>query len=583
MKKIALIIMSLILIIGGMSSAVMAGDIAMEAGTYSGKAQGMNGEIEVKIKVSEKEIESIEVISEDETDGITDSVFEEIPAEIIANQSFSVDTISGATFASEGLIEAVKNAVKKAKGIAVASNEKTKEIEEASEQSYDVVVVGAGGAGLAAAVEARNGGADVVLLEKMPTIGGNTKISGGGMAAAENWVQKEKGIEDSKARHIKDTLAGGDFKNDPKLVTKLAYKASDAVEWLRDYINVVFEDYLFLFGGHTAKRSLIPEGNTGYEIIKKFRSKADELNIPIKLETKAVELIKDGDRITGVKAEKNGKEIVFNAKKGVILTTGGFGSNVEMRKRFNPEYDEDYLSTNGEGITGDGIVMAENAGAALEGMQYIQSYPICNPITGQLSYIGNTRFISTVLVNKEGKRFVEELERRDVISSSIIAQTGSAAYQIWDQNIMDISKVGENHKAEMNYLLKNDLLVKVDNIKEGADFFNIDDEQLSKTVARYNKFAEQGYDEDFNRRGDLIPIKQPPFYILKAVPAIHHTMGGIKINTNAQVLDKDGNIIPGLFAAGEVTGGIHGTNRLGSNAIADAIVYGRTAGQMISK
>lgn len=452
MKKIAVIIMSLMLIIGGMTSAVIAEDLTMEAGIYNGKAQGMNGEIEVKVKVSESEIESIEIISEDETDGITDSVFEEIPAEIIANQSFSVDIISGATFASEGLIEAVKNAVKKAKGIEVASTEKTEEREEALEQSYDVVIVGAGGAGLAAAVEARNGGADIVLLEKMPTIGGNTKISGGEMAAAENWVQKEKGIEDSKARHIKDTLAGGDFKNDPKLVTKLAYKATEAAEWLRDYVNVVFEDHLFLFGGHTAKRSLIPEGATGYELIQKFAVKADELNIPIKLETKAVELIKDGNRITGVKAEKNGKEIVFHAKKGVILTTGGFGSNVEMRKRFNPEYDEHYLSTNGEGITGDGIVMAENAGAALEGMEYIQSYPICNPITGQLSYIGDTRFVSTILVNKEGNRFVEELERRDIVSRSIIAQTGSAAYQIWDQNIMNISKVEENHKAEMNYL-----------------------------------------------------------------------------------------------------------------------------------
>lgn len=583
MKKIALILISLMLITVGITSVVMAEDITMEAGTYNGKAQGMNGEIEVKVKVSENKIESIEIINEDETDGITDSVFEEIPEEIIENQSFSVDIISGATFASEGLIEAVKNAVKKAKGIEVVSSKKAEEVEEESEQTYDVIVVGAGGAGLAAAVEARNGGADVVLLEKMPTIGGNTKISGGEMAAAGNWVQKEKGIEDSKARHIKDTLAGGDFKNNPKLVTKLAYKATEAAEWLRDYVNVVFEDQLFLFGGHTAKRSLIPEGATGYELIQKFKTKADELNIPIKLKTKAVELIEDGNKITGVKAVKNGKEIVFYAKKGVILTTGGFGSNVEMRKRFNPEYDEHYLSTNGEGITGDGIVMAENVGAALEGMQYIQSYPICNPITGQLSYIGDTRFVSTILVNKEGNRFVEELERRDVVSSAIIAQTGSAAYQIWDQNIMDISKVGENHKAEMNYLLKNNLLVKVENIKEGAEFFDIDAEQLSKTVARYNKFAEQGYDEDFNNRGDMLPIEEAPFYILKAVPAIHHTMGGIKINTNAQVLDKDGNVIPGLYAAGEVTGGVHGTNRLGSNAIADAIVFGRTAGQMISK
>lgn len=571
-----LLVLALTITIVGCGTQQQDGQI--KDGTYQGEGVGKGGKILVEVKIKNGKIDNVKVLEHNETEGLCEEPIKEIIEKIVKENSFDVDIVTGATLTSKGIIEAVKDALDKAKGLKDVAAKSEDEKEE-PEQTYDVVVVGGGGAGLAAAIEAHDNGASVVVLEKMSSVGGNTMISGGEMAAAGNWIQKEEGIEDSIEKHVDDTLKGGDHKNDKKLVTKLATEAAATAKWLRDHVGVIFEDHLFMFGGHTVKRSLIPKGASGFELIEKLEAKVKELDIPIKLETKALELIKDGDKITGVKAEKNGEEIVFHANNGVVLATGGFGSNVEMRKRFNPEYDEHYLSTNSEGITGDGITMAEAVGADLVGMEYIQSYPICDPLTGKLLYVDDARFISTILVNKEGKRFVEELDRRDVISSGIINQTDSCAYEVWDQHITDISKIAEHHKAEIDYLFENDLLVKADTIKEAAEFFDIDAQQLEKTVARYNKFAKSGKDEDFNKRGEMIPLEKPPYYILKAVPAIHHTMGGIKIDTNAHVIDKNGSIIKGLYAAGEVTGGIHGINRLGSNAIADIMVFGRTAGK----
>lgn len=572
------ILLMLVLTITMIGCDISKNDSGIKDGTYQGEGVGKGGKILVEVEIKDGKIINVEVLEHNETEGLCEEPIKEIIDSVIEKNSADVEVVTGATLTSKGLMEAVQDALDKAKGLKDATA-KTKDKDEDPEQTYDVVIVGGGGAGLAAAIEAHDNGASVVVLEKMSSVGGNTMISGGEMAAAGNWIQKEEGIEDSVEKHVDDTLKGGDHKNDKKLVTKLATDAAATAEWLKDHVGVVFEDHLFMFGGHTAKRSLIPKGASGFELIEKLEAKAKELDIPIKLETKAVELIKDGDKIAGVKAEKNGKEIIFHANNGVVLATGGFGSNVEMRKRFNSEYDEHYLSTNGEGITGDGIIMAEAVGADLVGMEYIQSYPICDPLTGKLLYVDDARFISTILVNKEGKRFVEELDRRDVISSGIINQTGSCAYEVWDQNITDISKIAEHHKAEMDYLLDNDLLVKADTLKEAAEFFGIDANQLEKTVARYNEFAKKGKDEDFNKRGKMIPIEKAPYYIVKAVPAIHHTMGGIKIDTDAHVISKDGSIVEGLYAAGEVTGGIHGTNRLGSNAIADIMVFGRTAGK----
>lgn len=557
----------------------------MKDGKYIGEGEGKGGKIKAEVTIKDGKIKDVKVIEQHETEGIWEEPAKEIIKNVIETNSANVDAVTGATLTSKGLIDAIKDALSKAgaqdNGTENKVSGKKEEDNEKPDQTYDVVVIGGGGAGLTAAIEAKNNGANVVVLEKMSFVGGNTMISGGEMAAAGNWIQKKEGIVDSPDKHFEDTMKGGDYKNDPKLVRKLVDNATPAAEWLRDEVGVEFEDTLFQFGAHSVKRSLIPKGASGVEIIKKLKAKADSLQIPIKLNMKANELIQENGKVVGVKAtSKSGKEITFHAKKGVVLASGGFGSNVEMRKRFNPEYGEKYKSTNSVGATGDGITMAEKIGADLKDPQYIQAYPMCDPLSGKLLYADDTRFVGTMIVNKEGKRFVSELGRRDVMSQAILKQTGSVCYELWDQNIHDLSKIEKNHKAELDYLAKNKLYAKVNTVKEAADFFQIDAAELQKSLDTYNSYCKTGKDGQFGRPGDtLIPINKPPYYIVKACPAIHHTMGGVKIDDESHVIAKDGLIIKGLYAAGEVTGGVHGTNRLGSNAIADITVFGRISGK----
>lgn len=561
---------------------------AIKDGVYEGVGTGKGGEIKVEVTIADDTITAIKVLSHNETPGF-DTAMETLTESIISKNSLEVDGVSGCTFTSNGFIEAVKAALTAAgatsdmlKKIDAASSEKTKE--EVTE-NHDVVVIGAGGAGLTAAIEAKAAGADVIVLEKMPMAGGNTLISGAEFACSNNWLQKKEGIEDSVELHMEDTLKGGDYKADKELVRVLAENALAGAEWLRDEVGVVWEDELMFFGGHSVKRSLVPEGASGKEIITKLLAKAEEMNIPILLNTKATALITDENgKVIGVEAEGKDANYTFNTNKSVVIASGGFGSNVEMRVKYNPDIDETILSTNSVGSTGDGITMAEKVGAALVGMEYIQTYPICDPLTGTLLYFDDARLYGhTVIVNKEGKRFVEELGRRDVMSMAIKAQTGHVCYELLDQNGFEASKLQENHGPELDYLYKNDLLVKADTIKEVADFFEVDAVELQKTVDKYNSYVADGKDPEFNKRSLPSTIEVGPFYLLKATPAVHHTMGGIKINTNAQVLDTEGNAIEGLFAAGEVTGGIQGANRLGSNAIADITVFGRIAGQNAAK
>lgn len=552
-------------------------------GTYTGEGEGKGGKIVVDVSIKDARITNIKIVKQHETQGLSQASMKELISRVITKNSLEVDEISGASITLKGITTAIKNALDKAGATSenLAKVEESKDKEEPTEQNYDVVVVGGGGSGMIAAIEAKNAGANVVILEKMSFTGGNTMLSGGEFAAAGNWIQKKEGIEDSPQKHFEDTMKGGDNIANPALVKKLADNALAGAEWLRDFVKVDWEPELMFFGGHSVKRSLVPKGAFGSEITDKLRAKVDELKIPVKLDTKATELIKNNKgAIVGVKAEKAGKTIKFNAKNGVVLTTGGFGANLEMRKKYNPKMDEKILCTDSVGTTGDGIVMAENVGAGLVGMEYIQTYPMCDPLSGMLLYVDDARLIGgTIIVNKEGKRFVEELQRRDVMSEAIIKQTGSVCYEFWDENVTNISNIAKNHPEEINYLLKNKMLVKANTIKEAADFFGINATELENTVKRYNEFAKNGKDLDFNKRGKLIPFGDGPYYIVKAVPAVHHTMGGVTIDDETHVLGKDGKIIEGLYAAGEVTGGIHGTNRLGSNAIADITVFGKIAGK----
>ncbi|EOL41676.1 flavocytochrome c [Enterococcus phoeniculicola] len=581
-QKMRVLIIGLlaIFLIAGCSS----GNKAKDSGTFEGSGSGKHGDIKVEVAIKEGKIDKINVLEQDENKVLAEPVYTELQETIIAENSADVDVISGSSATSEGYINAVKDAVKKSGITLVAVSKEKKEKQTVkTDQTFDVVIVGSGGAGFSAAIEAAEAGKKVAIVEKMPAVGGNTLLSGGEMNAPGNWVQKNLGIKgDSVETYYEDTMKGGDNVGDPKMVRIMAENALDSAEWLRDEIKVEFlDDQLFQFGGHSYKRALIPVGHTGAEPVSKLKAKADELKIPIFLNMKANELIQDDKgKVTGIKAQdKDDTQITFHATDAVILTTGGFGSNIDMRKKYNSEYDERYLSTDSEGTTGDGIVMAQEVGAALTNMESIQTYPIANPKTGMISLLADTRFDGAILVNQEGNRFVEELERRDVISKAILAQTGKYCYQIWNDDIDAISKTKEAHGAEYDELIKEELLVKADTIEEAAAFFDIDVDTLKETIKKVNEYAKSGDDKDFHHRAGLVSLENGPYYIEKATPSVHHTMGGLVINEKTEVLDEKGNPIPGLYAAGELTGVIQGTNRLGGNAITDIITFGRIAGK----
>lgn len=566
--------------VGLMSAAAVAAPV-----TTQGTGVGKHGDMTVAVTFDNGRIQAIEIVKEAENPVLAKKVYTDLKAAVIASNSADLDAISGATFSSKGFLDAVKDAAKKAgvtlsKADAKAIKKVVKNIPAVS--NYDVVVIGAGGAGFSAAIEAKNAGANVVLLEKMPAVGGNSLISGAEMNAARNWVQPKLGIlDDSAERHAADTFKGGDKKGDMKVINVMTANALDAAKWCRDYLGVRFEDdNLFFFGGHSRKRALIPVGHTGTEFIAKFQAKADELGIPVITDMKAEELIKDKTgRVVGVKATSHGATYTFNAKGGVVLATGGFGANKAMIKKYNPKIDERFKTTDAPGTTGEALYMAKRAGAQLVNMGYIQTYPICDPISGVIELIADSRFDGAIMLNQEGKRFVEELERRDVLSEAILKQTGNYCWVLWNDNIGKISNTVKEHPTEYEAFTKQGIMATCPDLKCIADFTKMPLKQLESTVKRVSSMAGKGNDKDFHHRGGLMDMSEGQYYVIKAVPSTHHTMGGVRINEKAQALTAKGQVIPGLWAAGEVTGVTHGTNRLGGNAYTDIIVFGRIAGE----
>ena len=568
----------------GFAAASMAAPVTAE-----GTGVGKHGDITVAVTFDAGKIQDIKIVKNAENPILAKKVFTDLKDQVVALSSTDVDLVSGATFSAKGFIDAVNDAAKKA-GVTLAKADK-KALKKAARElpktsNYDVVVIGAGGAGFSAAITAKNAGANVVLLEKMPAVGGNSLISGAEMNVAKNWVQPKLGInDDSPELHAQDTFKGGDGKGDMKVINVMTHEALDAAKWCRDYLGVRFEDdNLFFFGGHSRKRALIPVGHTGTEFIAKFQAKADELGIPVITNMKAEELIKDKDgRVVGVKATMDGSEYTFNAKGGVVLATGGFGANPEMVKKYNPKIDERFKTTDAPGTTGEALYMAERAGAQLVNMGYIQTYPICDPISGAIELIADARFDGAIMLNQEGKRFVEELQRRDVLSEAILNQTGRYCWVLWNDKIGSISNTVKAHANEYEAFTKQGVMTTCDDLKCIADFTKIPFDQLQKTVKRVSDMAGKGNDKDFNHRAGLMDMQQGKYYVIKAVPSTHHTMGGVRINEKAEALTAEGKVIPGLWAAGEVTGVTHGTNRLGGNAYTDIIVFGRIAGEAAAK
>lgn len=441
----------------------------------------------------------------------------------------------------------------------------------AEQMQADIVVIGAGGAGMTAAIQAvQDGATDVIILEKMPVTGGNTTRSTGGLNAAGTKYQAAEGIEDSVELFVEDTMKGGKELNDKELVTVMAENSSAAVDWVNEIggdLSVVG-----MFGGASVKRIHRPSDTSavGPMLVKALNAKLDELKVPVLLETKATKiLVNDKGAVCGVVAEdKDGKEMTISCT-AVILATGGFGANSEMVVSYKSDL-EGFCTTNHPGATGDGIEMVKELGAAFVDMEQIQTHPTVNPDTTTM-YTEGVRGNGAILVNKEGKRFVNELETRDVVSAAILEQTDGTCYLLFDE------AVRESLKAIEGYISAG-IVEEGETPEELAEKIGMDGAALAETLKAYGEAQKAGKDEEFGRDSMELPLDQPKYYAALCAPAIHHTMGGVKINTNTEVVKEDGSVIPGLYAAGEITGGVHGANRLGGNAVSDIVVFGRIAG-----
>lgn len=441
---------------------------------------------------------------------------------------------------------------------------------DTNSKSADIVVIGAGGAGMSAAIQAaQNGATNVVIVEKTGMAGGNTTRSTGGLNASETTFQERDKIEDSNQLFIDDTMKGGKNINNPELVKYMAENSAEALYWVNDMgadLTVVG-----LFGGASVKRIHRPSDTSavGPVLVKTLLSVVEKNNIPVLYNTKAEEIITDANgAVSGVKVTDAEGTYTINCK-AVIIATGGFGANSEMVEKLNPNL-KGFGTTNVAAATGDGITMGTAIGAATVDMEQIQTHPTVHPET-QTMYTEAVRGNGAIIVNKEGARFTNEMGTRDVVSASILEQTDGQAWLIFDEAVRKSLKAIEGY-------ISAGIVFQSETIEGLAAEIGADPATLSATMAKFADNVKAGNEDEFGRAGLELPLTEANFYACMVAPAIHHTMGGLKINTAAEVLNEEGNAIAGLFAAGEVTGGVHGANRLGGNAVTDIVVFGKAAG-----
>lgn len=453
----------------------------------------------------------------------------------------------------------------------------TTEVSEVTEEAFtletDVIVIGSGGGGLSAAIEAHDAGAHVILVEKMPFVGGNTARATGGINAAGTTFQKEAGIEDTVDVHYADTMKGGQELNDPELVKFMTENAADAINWLTE-LGADLSDVGSL-GGASFKRAHRPTGGApvGDHLVSVLYQNTEARGINTMLNTEATEIIYEDGKVTGIKAvgSVDGKATNYIIKAdAVVIASGGFGNNPELYTKYQPQLDG-FITTNQPGATGDGIVLAEALGADLTDIEQIQIHPTVHPETAAL-ITEAVRGNGAIIVNAKGERFTNEMSTRDKVSAAILEQEGKSAYLVFDQGVRESLKAIEKYVAQ-------GLTIEGETPEALAESIGMDPTTLKATIDTWNEAVKSSTDTAFGRNSGMeIAFEKAPYYAIKIAPGVHHTMGGLKINTSAEVINKEGTPIPGLFAAGEVTGGVHGAERLGGNALADIIVFGREAG-----
>lgn len=605
MNKFISILLSLMMLV-----SITAG---ASAETYAASAQGI-GEVTVSLTVEDGKITAAEVNGDSETPGFglepcKDGVYAE---QILAAQGAEIEGVSGATVTSDA-VRAATTAAMEAAGLVEAADKTVSDVE------CDVVIVGAGGAGMSAALQAVDSGVEhVIVVEKAGSTGGNTSRATGGMNAGKTAYQDKNEWSDANVESIEkkiatakeqygdtladliqtveeqleaykanptgyfdspelfalDTIVGGKGINNPDLVLTLTKNSADAIEWLATK-NANIKDVSSLGGASVkrAHRAVTEDGKTtpvGAYLVKALTADINaEEKIDLRVNTAATEIIMEDGKAAGVKVQSENGEYTISAK-AVILASGGFGADLKRVAELKPELDG-FVTTNAPTITGDGLDMAVAVGAALVDIDQIQIHPSVYTETSSLITEG-IRGDGAILVNQKGERFINELETRDVVSAAELAQEGGYAYTILDQKMMDAS-------ATYNKYYDKGFAVKGETYEELAEMIGVPSDAFKATMESWNASCAAQKDEAFGRTAFASALDTAPYYAIKVAPGVHHTMGGVKINSSAEVLNEAGEVIDGLFAAGEVTGGVHGANRLGGNAVADIVVYGRIAAQ----
>lgn len=607
----------------GAKSASTSSDAGV-SGDFTGTAKGFGGDVSVTLTLTDGAITGCTAEGKDETQGVGSEAIAQMPGKIAESGSIAVDGVSGATATSTAIKEAAAAALTAA-GLNPDDYKTAVEKDAAAEDSTvdaDVVVVGAGGAGMTAAITAAAEGKSVVILESQSMVGGNSVRATGGMNAAKTVYQDENefgesaGVEktlktaaekyadnetitalaktvseqwaayqanptgyfDSVELMELDTMIGGKGINDPELVETLCANSADAIDWLDEH-GITLHN-VSSFGGASVKRIHRPvnaEGKTvsvGSYMIPLLQENCEKAGVKMMLDTTATEILTDANgAAVGVKATgASGETVTVNAK-AVVLATGGFGANLDMVVKYKPEL-KGFMTTNAPGIQGQGIEMAQAIGAATVDMDQIQIHPTVEANTAALITEG-LRGDGAILINEEGKRFIDEVGTRDVVSAAEIAQTGSYSWLVVDQAMVDASSVIQGY-------IKKGYTVTGATYEELGKAMGVDAAAFAETMEKWNGYVEAKNDPDFGRTSFANPLNTAPYYAVKVTAGVHHTMGGLKINANTEVLNEKGEVIPGLFAAGEVTGGVHGANRLGGNAVADFTVFGRIAGAAAS-
>lgn len=545
---------------------------------FEGTADGFGGEVKVAVTVDGNTITGINVTAEKETPEVGGKAIEKLKEKVLANQSADIDVISGATFSSTAFITALNAALKEGNVTLAGTGGKAA---EDVEKTVDVVVVGGGGAGMTAAITAAEEGKNVLLIEKNDILGGNTTRASSGMNACETHYEKEQGVEDSVKSFVEDTMKGGKELNDPALVQFLAENSSAAIDWL-DKEGAELKGPLTTMGGLSAKRTHRPvdeEGNitaVGNYLASQLSKKMDELKIETMTGTEVKSIIMENDKASGVIATSDGNNKITVHASAVIVATGGFGGNMDMVVKYRPDL-KGYISTNVPTASGDAIAFLGEVGAEFIDMDQIQLHPTVIPTDGAL--VGEAlRGDGAILVNKEGLRFTDERGTRDAVSAAEVAQTDGNVWLIVNQEMYDVSAIIQKLDKK-GYMVKGETL---DDLAKAMSFDDAATKNFKDTMAKWVTYVEKKEDPDFNRKIDteITDLSKGTYYAVNVGPGIHHCMGGVKIDTSTHVLTKEGKPIAGLYACGEVTGGVHGANRLGGNAVADIVVFGRQAGKV---